>query len=104
MRGRKNKKINWEERRALLISFKKIVGDRDNWICYLCEKKVKYKNMSLDHVKPVSRGGKDELNNLRLAHKECNFKKGDMSYIGYLNNFVWEKEYAKSTLSNFQHD
>lgn len=91
-RMRRSKKLKIKlERFEALKGMKKVVGDHDNWICYLCEKKGSYKEMSIDHIKPVSRNGSNELSNLRIAHKECNLKKGNMSYIGYLNNFVWNK-------------
>lgn len=34
-------------------------------------------NLSLDHLKPVSKGGKTELNNLALASKEKNELRGN---------------------------
>lgn len=63
---------------------------RDGGICYLCGKKVtkrrKFKRgekrgdmrmyPSVDHVIPVSRGGSHTWNNVKLAHRSCNSKKG----------------------------
>lgn len=35
------------------------------------------KDVSIDHILPLSKGGSDRLDNLQLAHKECNIKKGN---------------------------
>lgn len=35
------------------------------------------KAMSLEHLKPVSKGGTDNLRNLVLAHKGCNSERGN---------------------------
>jgi len=60
------------------------VAERDNFVCYLCEKSVDMSlprtsklGATLDHVIPVSKGGEDSLENLRLAHWVCNIKKSD---------------------------
>ena len=36
----------------------------------------RHRERTLDHVIPVSRGGKDELGNVRLACRSCNARKG----------------------------
>lgn len=43
------------------------------------------KNVSLEHLKPISRGGKTELKNLALATKENNNKRGNDKIGKYLN-------------------
>ena len=39
----------------------------------------KYHGISLDHIWPVSRGGTDDIENLRLCCRLCNFRKGHAS-------------------------
>lgn len=58
------------------------VFERDGWICGICGKKVnrrlKYphpRSVSLDHIIPLSRGGKHTLSNVQCAHFICNCKK-----------------------------
>jgi 5-methylcytosine-specific restriction endonuclease McrA len=50
--------------------------ERDGDDCWLCGHPLDG-NMSLDHVIPRSRGGGNGLDNLRLAHVECNNRRGD---------------------------
>lgn len=44
--------------------------------CYLCLKPIEFKNDSLEHKIPLVRGGTNEYNNLAIAHRSCNSKKG----------------------------
>jgi 5-methylcytosine-specific restriction endonuclease McrA len=53
------------------------VRQRDNSLCHLCGKWVDVGEMSLDHVVPLAKGGQHTLNNVKLAHKVCNSRKGD---------------------------
>ena len=53
-----------------------VVFERDGRICYLCDLAIDRKDFSLDHVIPVSLGGTHTLDNVRSAHKSCNFRKG----------------------------
>jgi 5-methylcytosine-specific restriction endonuclease McrA len=43
--------------------------------CYLCLKPIKFKQDSLEHKIPLSRGGTNEYCNLAIAHQNCNKKK-----------------------------
>jgi len=54
------------------------------FICYLCNDPIDMKlprtskrGATVDHIIPLSRGGSDELDNLRLTHWSCNMKKSD---------------------------
>ena len=49
---------------------------RDNNECQYCGTK---KELTIDHVTPRARGGKDTWTNLVTACKKCNAKKGDYS-------------------------
>jgi len=59
----------------------KEIFERDQWVCQLCHKwvnkKLKWPNPmspSLDHIKPISKGGSHERSNTQLAHLGCNMK------------------------------
>ena len=43
------------------------------------------KNVSLEHLNPISKGGKTELSNLVLAHKDINNKRSDKPLAEFLN-------------------
>lgn len=57
---------------------------RDKGICWLCGQPCDFSagindNLypSIDHIVPISKGGKDEWANIKLAHRICNSKRGD---------------------------
>jgi len=43
--------------------------------CYYCRKKVKPKDLTMDHIVPIIRGGKSTKGNVVPVCKECNDKK-----------------------------
>lgn len=60
---------------------------RDNWRCHLCKKKVhKSKRApdrmspSLDHIVPLTKGGKHEKSNVATAHFGCNARKNNRGF------------------------
>jgi 5-methylcytosine-specific restriction endonuclease McrA len=63
------------------------LADRDGKRCAICRKTINITlssgprgnplGASIDHVIPRSRGGSDDLANLRLAHWKCNNQRGN---------------------------
>ncbi len=53
---------------------KAIVYERDGNQCVRCKSIEK---LSIDHIIPLSKGGSDEIDNLRVYCQKCNFKKGN---------------------------
>lgn len=58
--------------------------DKYNWVCGICGKPVDkflpYPNpesASIDHIKPMSKGGDHTKDNIQLAHLKCNLAKGN---------------------------
>ena len=49
---------------------------RDANLCMYCGKKYSDKELTRDHIHPVSKGGKDEWNNVVASCKRCNNRKG----------------------------
>lgn len=60
---------------------------RDNGVCYICggmcnwasvdqEGNAQEEYPSIDHVVPLSKGGKHKWDNVKLAHRGCNTRKG----------------------------
>jgi 5-methylcytosine-specific restriction protein A len=62
---------------------------RSSGVCYYCGRVFKPTDLTMDHLVPVTRGGKSVQGNLVPACKECNNKKK------YLLPTEWE-EYLKS--------
>lgn len=63
------------------------IYERDGWRCQLCGEQVDINaaansawSPTLDHITPRSRGGSDDPENLRLAHRWCNSVRGDETY------------------------
>ncbi len=60
-------------------------------ICYYCEKKVKYKELTMDHLVPLARGGRSNKDNLVPSCKDCNNRKKSMLPL------EWEEYLEKKT-------
>lgn len=68
------------------------IFDYDSWVCQWCGRRVDpelkfdpynentYMCASLDHIFPLSKGGKHSRDNVQLMHLKCNSKKGDRIY------------------------
>jgi 5-methylcytosine-specific restriction endonuclease McrA len=50
-------------------------------VCTYCKKEFPEKDLTLDHVYPVSKGGSNKLTNLVLACSVCNGKKANKETI-----------------------
>jgi 5-methylcytosine-specific restriction endonuclease McrA len=57
---------------------KKNIYTRDKYTCYICGKRFTEKQLSTDHIIPISRGGKNDWLNLITCCKKCNGEKGNM--------------------------
>lgn len=69
--------LTGDGRRARYAVFK-----RDNWVCQICgeptDRAVKWPHPmypTIDHIIPVSKGGRHEVENLQCAHARCNVRK-----------------------------
>lgn len=49
--------------------------EKYNGHCAYCGYELEYKDMQVDHVEPLKRGGEDELNNMLPACRSCNHYK-----------------------------
>jgi hypothetical protein len=61
---------------------------RDHGICHLCGNWVPLPEASRDHVKPRHHGGKTTWNNIKLAHRNCNSRRGHRDVKEYVS--WWE--------------
>lgn len=58
-------------------------------LCYYCEKKFPYKQLTMDHLVPLARGGRSTKDNLVPCCKDCNNIKKSMMPI------EWEEYRAR---------
>jgi 5-methylcytosine-specific restriction endonuclease McrA len=49
---------------------------QDGATCYMCHRKLAIEEITLDHVRPRSRGGDESDDNLKVACEPCNNRKG----------------------------
>lgn len=54
---------------------------RDLYTCQYCSTKYSRQDLTLDHVLPVSKGGKTRWDNIVAACKTCNSHKGNKSHM-----------------------
>lgn len=52
---------------------------RDNYTCAYCSEKISHKQLTIDHIVPVSKGGLTTWSNCVTACKKCNSHKADFS-------------------------
>ena len=69
---------NCENQRALMTKeLRRQIIIRDNKICQICGKKCSDFNIEIDHIKPVSKGGKTIPSNLQVLCTKCNRQKSN---------------------------
>lgn len=55
---------------------RKRIYQRDDGMCVYCGKKLSKNEFWIDHIKPLSRGGNNEDENLAVSCRKCNLSKG----------------------------
>lgn len=69
--------------------------------CALCGRKIKYEDMTLDHIKPASLGGSNAVDNLQCTCQACNSFKSHMipsNFFDRINEiylYQMQKKYGK---------
>lgn len=67
-----------QERKKVSYSLRYDIMRRDEFKCVLCGRSQKDGvKLEVDHIKPISKGGKTEWSNLRTLCKDCNRGKRD---------------------------
>ena len=85
---------NWETRDPAVIMMKEMMRRRKNprfskynvylrdmFTCQYCEAKIPQSQLSLDHVLPISKGGRTSWTNIVAACTPCNSRKGNKTNI-----------------------
>lgn len=68
---KKKRRNNTTYLREIIVDF---LVKRDGLICGLCKQSLENSKIHLDHIKPVALGGENIMENIQLAHPECNLK------------------------------
>ncbi|WP_143715415.1 HNH endonuclease [Alkalithermobacter paradoxus] len=79
-----SEKIKWqnsvEGQRALMTpKLREFIKERDNYTCRICHNSTEKEPnllLEIDHIVPISRGGKTEVENLQTLRWKCNRRKG----------------------------
>ena len=80
---------------------RKNILKRDNHICQYCDSKSNF--MTIDHIIPKDKGGRDSWENLVAACVPCNTKKGN-KLLKDTSMFLSRKPKSPSFLFNIQSD
>jgi len=59
--------------------------------CYLCGRFIALDDASIDHLIPLSKGGRNRIDNIAVVHMWCNHEKGDKE--SYLTSEKFKKLY-----------
>lgn len=102
---------NCENQRSLMTQeLRNIIIQRDKGICQICGKKCNNNEIEIDHIRPVSKGGKTIASNLQVLCISCNrsksnkwlseidtksFKKNDLNNLSNENSSADWKEFEK---------
>lgn len=68
------------ERAKVSNELRQEIFERDGYTCVNCGSTEK-ESLEIDHIKPISKGGKTEPDNLQTLCHDCNIRKG--------NNIDW---------------
>lgn len=66
---------------------------RDGTLCFYCDEEM-HDDISLEHLIPLSAGGKNTLGNMVLCHKDCNQNVGNITVVEKVK-FAIENRRAK---------
>lgn len=68
---------------------KKTVYARYDGCCVICGSPVRFRDLTIDHIIPLSQGGTNNMDNLQLACKACNLMKNCLT-MEQLFRKLWE--------------
>lgn len=89
-RGRGTPLARHATRPAIPAMVRAAVIARDGWVCVLCHRRLVRRSQSsrtrgrvlhLDHIVPVSHGGMDTVDNLRVLCATCNVTRGNRPWL-----------------------
>lgn len=88
----RNRKNRYKDRAGYISPFlRRSVYEQDGRRCRFCHVSLRFRDMTLDHLTPVSRGGKSTIDNLACACSACNHAKANMTEEEFLIALASEK-------------
>lgn len=85
-----------QKRKTYSDDVRKMIYNHADGRCYLCGRKILYKDMTLDHVLPLAMGGADEVENLSCSCLTCNQFKGSILSDSFMERisdiFIYQME------------
>lgn len=66
-------------RKPISKEIRQLVYNKCNRHCAYCGCELEYKDMQVDHVLAVGRGGSSDIHNLLTACRQCNYDKHEMT-------------------------
>lgn len=70
-----NSLVNYE-RGKISLHLRFYIYERDHYTCKKCGRRGKRANLEVDHIVPISKGGKSTVDNLQTLCHRCNQQKG----------------------------
>jgi uncharacterized protein (TIGR02646 family) len=71
------------EQRGFIIDYlRRMRGDR----CTYCGKILAESDMTIEHIRPKSKGGRNDINNLTIACQDCNCKRASMPVATFMGS------------------
>lgn len=83
-----------KQRRRFKRDRRELVYKRDGKRCRYCNRKIKYGQMEVDHIKPVAAHGNDYIFNLACSCKSCNRSKSAKTWIKPNRLPLWRQIYG----------
>lgn len=81
-------------RHAVRKAYRRRVFNKQNGRCSMCGDKISFLHFTVDHVIPVSKGGKNILDNMEAMCETCNRMKDDILKQDFLKHI--EKIYKNN--------
>ena len=92
-----------QRKRISMSPTRKNIYWRDKYVCQYCSGQFKYKQLSLDHVIPKSRGGGRGWLNLVTCCHVCNQKKGNKTPLEASMRLIREPYVPNVSIIDFYH-
>lgn len=83
---------------------RQLIYERANGRCELCGREILLEDMTIDHIKPLSMGGEDSINNISCACEPCNIFKGNILPDTFFEriSLIYLYQMEKKTHSKFK--